>query len=98
MYSRNRDIILRKVMSKLADSTSDHIKKVKDMAKKYKELTPENAIEYAKIWEDYHNYKVIPKTRETKEDGQKIIEVKLEGNDWYSVWFDSYLGGLYGEY
>jgi len=101
----HRDLVIKKVLAKLSDDSelhknmSKHNQKIKDMAKKYKTLTPENAIEYAKVWEDYRGYKVMPKTRKTKEHGETIIEVKLEGDKgWYPVWFDPKLGGLYGEY
>ena len=98
----NRDIVIKKVIAKLAeDPFSQHNNKVKDLAKKYKKLNPENAIAYAREFEDYHNFKVKtnPKTKKIKENGQAIIEVQLAGSaGWYPVWIDDNLGGLYGEY
>jgi len=92
-----RDIIVKKVLAKLSeDSFSNHNKWVKDLAKKYKTLTPENAIAYAREFEKYHNFKVPdkPKTKKTED----MIEVQLESGDWYPVWIDDNMGGLYGEY
>ena len=96
----DRDKLINRVMSKLSNTFDKHNQWVKDLAKKYKKLTPENAVAYAREWEKYHNFKVPanPKTKKTKEDGQHIIEVQLENNHWYPVWIDDKMGGLYGEY
>ena len=105
----NKNKIIARVINKLAkndhieldNEMTKHTQKVKEMAKKYQKLTPENAIEYARIWEKYHGYKVPanPKTKKIREQGTTVIDVELEGSDnWYPVWYSDHLKGLYGEY
>jgi len=100
----NRNKLIKKVMAKIAsewpEDMQEHNKKVKDLAKKYPKLNEENAIEYAREWESYHNFKVPnkPKTKKYKDRGTEIIEVQLADGNWYPVWHDPDYGGLYGEY
>jgi hypothetical protein len=95
----NKKIIISKVMSKLATNYPSD-----ESQAKYKKLTPENAIAYAKLWEDYHGFKVKENARTDKknEDGTEVIRVELEGgkdkNWWYPVWYDYEMGHLFGEY
>jgi hypothetical protein len=101
----NKQKIIKKVLARIAstpwpDDLNEHNKKVKDLAKKYPKLKEEDAIEYAREWEEYHNFKVPknPKTKKYKDRGTEIIEVQLTNGDWYPVWHNPDFGGLYGEY
>ena len=94
--------ITNKVLAKLKNSSSI-VKLIKELALKHNKLTPENAVAYARNFEKYHNFKVPtnPKTKKTKMNEEDIILVELEGReekDWYPVWIDDALGGMYGEY
>jgi hypothetical protein len=100
----DKNKIIKKVMAKISsdwpEDMAGHNQKVKDLAKKYPKLTEENAIQYAREWEKYHNFKVPdkPKTKRYRERGDEIIEVQLSNGYWYPVWYDSIYQGLYGEY
>jgi hypothetical protein len=101
----NKEKIIQKVMAKIAatpwpEDMQEHNKKVRELAKKYPKLTKENAVEYAREWEEYHDFKVPknPKTKKEDDRGTLIIQVQLANGDWYPVWYDSTFGGLYGEY
>lgn len=97
----DRSTIIAKVRKKLSGEKPHPAHSGED--EKFKELTPENAIAYTRLCEDYHNFKVPahPKTYKKKECGSDMIFVELEGkdrSDWHPVWMDDKKGHLYGEY
>lgn len=102
-----RSLIISRVLLKLAVSTeilrSNGYPKETEQAK-FKNLSPQSAIGYAKLWEEYYGFTIpeFPKTEKFEEDGTPVIRVEVQGisdvEQWFPVWFDPDVNHLFGEY